>query len=125
MLRSLKSVPRPHSELRRGLPPALPAAPLPEPGRVPLGPAEGWGKGSAEGLPLLGVPRGEEPAVPDAGRAGPVVSHTVIVRSLMPGQKGDSQYLSGPAGKRPRKWKFPQKLFLKYFGVSAAVCRFS
>lgn len=68
ILGSLKC-PRPHLKLRQVLPLALAAAPLPEPGRVPLGPVGDCGKGSGEGLP-----RGAEPAVWDAGSARLAVS---------------------------------------------------
>lgn len=91
LLRLLKSVPRPHSELLRGLPAALTAAPFPEPGRVPLGPVAGRAKGAAGGLPLLGSPgaSGRQPGRPGR-RPREARGVRVIVRSLTPGRKPDS-----------------------------------
>lgn len=88
LLRLLKSVPRPNSELLRGLPAALTAAPFPEPGRVSLGPVAGRAKGAAGGLPLLGSPgaSGRRPG----RRPREARGVRVIVRSLAPGRKPDS-----------------------------------
>lgn len=93
MLLSLKNAPTAYSEVRRVLPPAPAAASPPEPGRVPFRPVGGSGKGSGEGLPLLGDPLGA--AGRRVGRPGrrPRETHrvTAIVRPLTPGQKQDSQ----------------------------------
>lgn len=55
MLLPLKSAPHP-TQVRRALPPSLPSAFPPEPGRVPFRPVGGSRKGPGEGLLLLKPP---------------------------------------------------------------------
>lgn len=77
LLRLLKSVPRPHSELLRGLPAALTAVPLPEPGRVPLG--LGW-RAATVGIPWgLGAPT--RPSRAQAARGLGCHSHCAVAHA--------------------------------------------